>query len=431
MSSFSYVAFDCRGAEAQGIIEVADQSEALRRLKEMGLFPARVCQTPPSRGRPGVNRVRPRLAGAAAARPALVRRGRVKPAQLAIFTRQLATLVEAGMPLLRSLRILRDQEASPSLKRVIGEVSTAIEEGNSLAESISAHPRVFNRLYISMVQAGEIAGALELTLRRLAEFMEKAERIKSKVKAALFYPAAVLSVAAGILTLLMVWVVPRFRLVFDGLTGGQKLPAFTRLVFELSETLAHHWLLIAGLFAGVGIGWVLAARTTAGKWVLDHLKLVLPVLGPLFHKAAISRFARTLGTLLSSGVPVLQALTIVRDTTGNCVFSRLVGRLHESVKEGDPIAPTLKGSRLFPAMVSGMVDVGEQTGALPDLLIRIADTFDGEVDNAACALTSILEPVLIVILAVVVGGIVIAMFLPLVQLMGTDFGSSSSTQPPE
>jgi type IV pilus assembly protein PilC len=275
---------------------------------------------------------------------------------------------------------------------------------------------VFNTLYVSMVQAGEVSGALEVTLRRLAEFIEKAQKIKGRVKSALFYPGAVLVVAAGILALLMTFVVPRFQLVFDGLLNGQRMPAFTVFVFKLSEVLKNHLLIAAVVLAGAVALLALSLRTKWGRRSFDYLKLTLPVFGPLFRKAAVSKFARTLSTLVGNGVPILQALNIVKETSGNVIIRAVVATVHDNVKQGDAIAPALKTSRVFPKMVGGMVEVGEQTGALPEMLAKIADNYDEEVDNAASALTSLLEPVMIVFLAVIVGSIVIALFLPIIHV---------------
>jgi type IV pilus assembly protein PilC len=420
MSNYSYVAVDPQGTETRGTLNVPDQSEALRRIREMGLFPTKVLaadehHNPTARTQ---RRLRPA--------PRLLNLsipwfgGKVKAAPLAVFTRQLATLVEAGMPLLRGLRTLEEQVENRELKRVIGELALAIEGGSSFGEAVAMHPRVFNRLYINMVKAGELSGALEVTLRRLAEFMEKARKIKGKVKAAMFYPCAVLFVATGILVLLMVFIVPRFRLVFDGLLGGRPMPPFTLFVMRISEVVQQHFLLTATIAAALGTGLLLALQTVWGRWTFDRFKLVMPVVGPVFRKLAISRFSRTLGTLVSSGVPILQALNIVKETAGNVVVGQVVSTVHDRVKEGDPIAPTLKASDVFPAMVAGMVDVGEQTGALPEMLMKIADNYDDEVDNSVSAMTSLLEPIMIVFLAVVVGSIVIAMFLPLIAITNGD-----------
>lgn len=429
MSTYTYHAIDARGAESRGYLDVLDQTEALRRIKEMGLFPTKVYLRSGASSRADAVRAKPNQAAGARqfSFPGL---GRIKAARLAVFTRQLATLVEAGMPLLRGLRVLQEQEEHPRLKRVIGEIAAKIENGCSLAEALAGYPRLFNRLYVNMVKAGEIGGALEVTLRRLAEFLEKARKIKGKVKAALFYPCAVLLVATAILGVLMVVVVPKFQLVFDGLLNGQSLPAFTRFIFSLSNLIQHQIPLVLGLGLAAGILFALALRTTAGRWTYDRFKLMAPVLGPLFRKSAISRFTRTLGTLVSNGVPILQALTIVKETAGNVAVGGLIAQVHDNVKQGEPMAPTLKASYLFPAMVAGMVDVGEQTGALPEMLLKIADNYDEEVDNATSALTSLLEPIMIIFLAVVVGSIVIAMFLPLIDIVNRGF-DGPGTQPPE
>jgi type IV pilus assembly protein PilC len=256
--------------------------------------------------------------------------------------------------------------------------------------------------------------------------MEKTQRIKGKVKAALFYPCAVLTVASGVLILLMVYVVPKFKTVFEGISG-RPLPGFTLFVFRISEIIQHHILAVGIAVAAILAVTTLSLRTVAGRLAFDQFKLVMPVLGPVFRKAAMARFSRTLGTLVANGVPILQALSIVKETAGNVVIGRVIGEVHDNVTQGDPIAPTLKESGVFPAIVAGMVDVGEQTGALPEMLMKIADTCDEEVDNAASAMTSLLEPIMIVFLAVVVGAIVIAMFLPLVVIINGDDSQGSAS----
>jgi type IV pilus assembly protein PilC len=420
MSNYSYVAVDPTGMERRGTLEVGDQSEALQRIKEMGLFPTKVLVNR-GRVRPLPRRPRKRAERSVLNLSIPGFGGRVKPAILTTFTRQLATLVEAGMPLLRGLRILEEQERNPVMKDVIGELCDAIEGGDSFTEALKARPRVFNPLYVNMVRAGEIGGALDETLNRLAEFMEKARRIKGKVKAAMFYPCAVMLVAVGILAILMIFVVPKFRLVFDGLLNGRPLPAFSVFIFGISEAVKNHALTCLVGVGVVGVWFWLFLQTKWGRLLFDKFKLVMPLLGPVFQKAAISRFARTLGTLVGSGVPILQALTIVKETAGNQIVGRVIWKVHEHVKEGDAIAPTLKSSGIFPVMVAGMVDVGEQTGALPEMLMKIADNYDEEIDNATSAMTSLLEPIMIVFLAVIVGCIVIAMFLPIKVIMDGGF----------
>jgi type IV pilus assembly protein PilC len=272
-----------------------------------------------------------------------------------------------------------------------------------------------------MVKAGELGGVLEVVLARLAEFQEKAQKIKGKVVAAMFYPVAVMIVAVAILGILMVFVVPKFEEIFKDMLPGKPLPGFTQLVLGISRTIKDHAIVTAGVIVALFIAFSVWKRTKTGRYLVDKFKLKMPVLGPVFSKVAISRFARTLGTLVSSGVPILQALTIVKETSGNVVVGEAVSAVHESVKEGETITAPLEASNVFPPMVISMVDVGEQTGALPEMLMKIADNYDDEVDNAVAAMTSLLEPIMIVFLAVIVGSIVIAMFLPLIGLI-SDLG---------
>ncbi|MGA9450964.1 MAG: type II secretion system F family protein [Verrucomicrobiia bacterium] len=417
MSSYCYEAVDAGGLKSQGTLDVTDQSEALKRIKEMGLFPTKVVPTMPFQRRSRATAV-PRTFKS----PIRMPRGRIKPAILTVFTRQLATLIDVGMPLLRGLRILEEQAENQALKRVIMEVAINVESGGTLSEALAAHPRVFSPLYVNLVKAGEIGGVLDVVLRRQAEFMEKALKIKGKIKAAMFYPAAVLVTATGILTLLLSFVIPRFQAVFEGLLNGREMPAFTLLVLKISDGFKSHFPAAGMTVLALVVAFRLFVRTPCGRRWFDRLKLSLPVLGKVFRKVALARFARTFGTLLGGGVPILQALTIVKETAGNVIVGDVIAKVHDNVKEGGSIAGPLKASRIFPAMIAGMVDVGEQTGALPDLLMRIADTCDEEVDNAVSATTALLEPIMIILLAVVVGSIVIAMFLPLIRIIGDGIG---------
>ena len=336
---------------------------------------------------------------------------------LAEFTRQLSTLVNAGMPILRSLETLARQEPNPAFQSVITEIAESIRSGGTLSDGMSQHPRVFDRLYINMVKAGEASGALGTILDRLATFMEKAERIRGKVKAAMAYPIAILCVAVVIVSALMVFVIPRFQEVFTGLLKGTPLPMLTQLVIGTSTYIQHHILQTIGLLALAVAAFKLFARTKGGRSILDRIEIKMPVFGKLFLKAAISRFTRTLGTLLASGVPVLHALTIARDTSGNVHIAAALNHVHDRVEEGDGIGGPLAATKTFPAMVSSMVEIGEETGALPDMLLRVADTYEGAVDNAVNSITSIIEPIMIVLMAFVVGTIVIALFLPLVKII--------------
>ena len=423
MPKFNYVAMDSRGKEQKGTLEVGSQNEAISRLKEMGYFPTKVVEAEKTKEKgdkkakaaPAKAQQRRKKGGFNISIPGLG--AKVKTKNLTTFTRQLATLVDAGLPLLRGLRVLEKQEKNPVLKDILFDLSIAIEGGSTFSEALAQHPKVFNRLFINMVKAGELGGVLEVVLNRLAEFMEKAQKIKGKVIAAMFYPAAVMFVAGTILTILMVFVVPKFEAIFKDMLEGQDLPAFTNFILGISRAVAGHFVYsFLGVVAAI-ILFILILKTKIGRRLFDRLKLNFPVLGPVISKVAISRFTRTLGTLISSGVPILQALTIVKETSGNVIVGEAVSSIHESVKEGETITAPLEAANIFPPMVVSMVDVGEQTGALPEMLMKIADTFDDEVDNSVAAMTSLLEPIMIVFLAVVVGSIVIALFLPLITLI--------------
>jgi type IV pilus assembly protein PilC len=424
MPKFNYVAMDSRGKETKGTLEVGSQNEAIGRLKEMGFFPTKVVEAEKVKdksakkgGAPagkaggkkkGVGSINIKIPGLG---------GGVKSKVLTTFTRQLATLVDAGLPLLRGLRVLERQERNPTLKGIINDLAASIEGGSTFSEGLAQHPKVFNRLFVNMVKAGELGGVLEVVLNRLSEFMEKAQKIKGKVVAAMFYPAAVMFVAVAILGILMVFVVPKFKEIFADMLDGAAMPAFTDFVLAISDTIAGNALGSLGVVVLIVIIFKLLVRTKIGRRLWDKAKLNFPVIGPVVSKVAISRFTRTLGTLVSSGVPILQALTIVKETSGNVIIGQAVADVHESVKEGETITAPLEASNVFPPMVISMVDVGEQTGALPEMLMKIADNFDDEVDNAVAAMTSLLEPIMIVFLAVVVGSIVIALFLPLITLI--------------
>src|SRR5581483_956825 len=378
MPKYSYVAMDSRGKETKGTLEVATQSEAITRVKEMGFFPTKIVEVDKEKGdKKAKVKAKPKGAKAKGKKgggsinikiPGLS--GRVKSKVLTTFTRQLATLVDAGLPLLRGLRVLEKQERNPTLKNIIAELALSIEGGSTFSEGLAQHPKVFNRLFVNMVKAGELGGVLEVVLNRLSEFMEKAQKIKGKVIAAMFYPVAVLVVATAILMILMVKVVPSFKAVFEGMLEGSQLPAFTRLVLGISDMIKDHIVWTAVIVAVVLVIFNLFVRTKFGRLVWDKIKLKMPVLGPVISKVAISRFTRTLGTLVSSGVPILQALTIVKETAGNVVVSNAVNSIHESVKEGETITAPLEASGIFPPMVISMVDVGEQTARCPKCCSR-------------------------------------------------------------
>jgi type IV pilus assembly protein PilC len=422
MPSYTYVALDSRGKESKGRVEAATPVEAIGQLRQAGYFPTNVIEegatgvagipNPGQKTKAPRSRRKPRSRNIV-----LFQRKTVKPKLLMIFTRQLATLIDAGLPLLRGLHVLAKQERDPVLKRTINELADAVQGGSTFSEGLAQHPRLFNNLYVNMVRAGELGGVMEVVLTRLAEFQEKAQKIKNKVVAAMVYPNIVLILAVGILTFLMVFIVPRFEAIFHDMLGDRPLPAITVFVIRASNFVQHQWPLLLGVVLGSVVLYKVAARTRAGRFLLDRFKLRTPLFGDLIRKTSISRFSRTLGTLVTSGVPILQALTITRETAGNTVIARAISRVHDSVKEGETITLPLEASAAFPPMVISMIDVGEETGELPEMLLKIAEVYDDEIDNTVAALTSLLEPIMIVFLALIVGTIVIALFLPLISII--------------
>jgi type IV pilus assembly protein PilC len=422
MAKYRYVALDAKGKETEGEIEADNQSAAVAKIREKGLFPTSVEDTATAKPR----KVKKAAKAAPAAGGDMLKMelrlpaflSRVKPKVLMVFTRQLATLVNAGLPLLRGLRVLYKQEKNTALRRAIAEMAESIESGSTFAEAMAQHPRIFNKLYVNMVKAGEVGGVMDVVLVRLAEFMEKAQKIRGKVIGAMVYPVVVLIMACAILTFLMVFIVPKFQEIFKDLLAGQSLPALTEFVMNISTLMTKRLPYVAIAIVLLVVLAKILAKTGFGRYGLDFLKIHAPVFGVLVRKTAVARFTRTLGTLMTSGVPVLQALNIVKETVGNEVVTRAVTMIHDNVKEGENMAPPIASSKVFPPMVVSMVEVGEETGALPDMLMKIADSYDDDVDNAVAAMTSIIEPLLIIFLAVIVGTIVIALFMPLVSIIG-------------
>jgi type IV pilus assembly protein PilC len=341
----------------------------------------------------------------------------VDTAGLTIFTRQLAILVNAGMPIMRGLETLARQEKKPRFKVVIESLAESIRGGGNFSDGLLQHPKLFERLYVNMVKAGEAGGVLGTVLDRLAKFMEKAERIKGKVKSAMIYPLIIATVAVVIVVVLMVFVIPKFEKLFKDMLGNKPLPGLTQFVINISNFIQHHWLISIGLIVGGYVGFMLFKATKLGTSIIDRILLKAPGIGPLILRASVGRFTRTFGTLLASGVPILQAINITRDTSGNVHIAAALDVVHDRVKEGDNVAKPLDATKVFPSMVTSMIEVGEETGALPDMLNRIADIYDDEVDNAVSGLTSIIEPVMIAGMAGAVGTIVIALFLPIIKII--------------
>jgi type IV pilus assembly protein PilC len=426
MPRFHYIALDARGQESAGVIEAASSNDAVGQLRQSGYFPTSVAEE----GKGAPKKVSSKAAGAASKGSArtgrgivLLRRKTIRGKTLMIFTRQLATLIDAGLPLLRGLTVLAKQERDVVLRNAITQLADAVQGGSTFSEGLAQHSRIFNKLYINMVKAGELGGVLELVLNRLAEFQEKAQKIKNKVVSAMLYPVIVLFIAIAIMGFLLVFIVPKFEQIFDEMLGGRPLPALTRFVIAASNTVKQaFWppmnLLVTLLIIGaITLAYMAVSRSAGGRAITDRIKLRMPLFGDLLLKGAISRFSRTLGTLVSSGVPILHALNITKETAGNQVIAEAISKVHDSVKEGESIVHPLDASRVFPPMVISMIDVGEETGRLPEMLLKIAEVYDDEVDNAVAGLTSLLEPIMIVFLAIFVGTIVIALFLPLITII--------------
>src|SRR5438552_887888 len=423
MPQYNYVALDARGQEATGLLEAASTNEAIGQLRQAGFVPTSVYEEAKSSPNGKVSRRAAKMARITRPRArtsiVLFQGKKVKPKVLMIFTRQLATLIDSGLPLLRSLNVLAKQERDPVLKRTTVALADSVQGGNTFSDALAQHPKIFNELYVSMVKAGELGGVLEVVLTRLAEFQEKAQKVKGKVLSAMIYPAIVMTMAVLIMGFLLVFIVPRFEAIFKDMLGDKPLPGITIFVITISNFAKDNWAILIGAVVALVMGIKLLGRTPGGRGLIDQLKLRVPLFGDLIRKTAISRFSRTLGTLVTSGVSILQALDITRDTAGNTVIANAISQVHDRVKEGESIVQPLETSGAFPPMVVSMIDVGEETGQLPDMLLKIADVYDDEVDNAVAALTSILEPLMIVFLAVVVGTIVIALFLPLISIITT------------
>jgi type IV pilus assembly protein PilC len=422
MPRFTYVALDARGQESTGLMEAGSSNEVIGQLRQAGYFPTSVYEegkSSPDGRTQRATTTKPKRAPRArgGANMVLFERKTVKPKLLMIFTRQLATLIDSGLPLLRGLNVLAKQERDNVLRNTVNKLAEGVQSGGTFSESLAQHPRIFNDLYVNMVKAGELGGVLEVVLTRLAEFQEKAAKIKSKVIAAMVYPSIVMTMALAIMAFLLIYIVPKFEGIFHDMLGDKPLPGITRFVISVSRFVQEHWLILLGLIIVAIVGRTFLSRTAGGRSFLDRVKLRLPLFGDVIRKTSISRFSRTLGTLVTSGVPILQALNITRATADNTVISKAIGQVHDSVKEGESIVQPLEASGAFPPMVISMIDVGEETGQLPEMLLKIADVYDDEVDNSVATLTSMLEPIMIVFLAVVVGTIVIALFMPLISII--------------
>ena len=409
MPTFAYKAQDKRdNSQVADTIEAGSQMEAIAAIKRKGYLPIEVKESR-ARKAPGAQAAGSRgLLGGAL-------RGSVKPAAITLFTRQLSTLQIAGLPIVQSLQILANMQRPGTLKSVLARVTEDVQGGNQLSESLARHPKIWDPLYTNLVKAGEAAGALETILLRLAEFREKSQRLKKKVVGALIYPIAVMTIASAILTFIMVFIVPKFEAIFKDLGIG--LPAITAVLISFGDFMAGWWWLLALGAAASIVGLRLFRQTATGGNLIDRFMLVVPVLGGIVKKSAIARFTRTLGTLVTSGVSFLDALEITKAATPNVVVRAAITEVRESVKEGETINEPLRRSGVFDDIVVNMIKVGEETGELDRMLIRIADTYDEEVDAAVAAMMALLEPALVIVMGVIVGFIVIALFMPLVTII--------------
>ncbi len=420
MPRYSYSAIDSTGRERAGKIEALNEGDARSRLSGQGLM---VSSIGVAAGSPKATANALRGKSNTVATLSASSSTRVGQEQLTLFTRQLATLLESRLPLLRSLEVMVRQERSPRFKAVLSTVADSVRGGNYLSDGFSQFPKIFPPIYVNMVKAGEAGGVLDTVLSRLATFMEKDLRTRKKIQAAMIYPAVVITFAVVIVGLLMVLVVPSFENIFASQLGGAALPVPTQILITVAKFLTpssvQQVAIALGSLAVVIFAVVFFFRSPVGKSAVDWMALNAPGIGALGTKATVARFTRTFGTLLSSAVPILQAIQITRDVIGNRFISQALDRVHDRVRDGESLALPLDQQDVFPVMVTSLVEVGEETGQLPEMLNRIADNYDEDLDNAVSALTSIIEPILIVSLAVVVGGIVIALFLPIVEIINT------------
>ncbi len=410
MPTYKFEAMDTTGGEVKDSIEAANEEEAQQKIRQRGYFVTRLTEVVAKTKDKKKGKKKP-----TGKKGKVFVIGGVKTKALVTFTRQFSTLQDAGLPVLRSLRILEGQMKPSALKNALIDIVDDVESGNTLSEAFGKHPRAFDRLYVNMVKAGEAGGALEVILRRLAEFKEKAQGLARRIKGAMIYPIAVISVAVGIVSFIMIAIIPKFEEIFRGFK--LTLPGLTIWLMDTSRWFVRYWYVIPLAPMGVWLMLKLIRLNKYGAYALDKAKLYVPVAGGIVQKTVVARTMRTLGTLISSGVPILEALSIVKETCMNAVYERVYQNVYNSIREGETIAQPLKESRLMDDMVVNMIDVGEETGDLDTMLNKIADVYDEEVDVLVESLLSLLEPIMVVVLGFMVGTIVIALFLPLISLI--------------
>jgi type IV pilus assembly protein PilC len=415
MPLFKYEALDSQGVAIKNEVEALSQKEAVSKIRNMGYFPTKVLSV-------GAGKKAGAAAGAVA-KPKKRRGagGKVKLKYITQFARQLSTLQDAGLPILRSLRILEEQQKAGTFKRIIGYVADEIEGGATLSEALNRFPRCFDRLMVGMVAAGETGGVLDLILSRVADFMEKSQKIKSRVKGAMIYPIVVLSAAMTMLMLLMIFIIPKFESVLKEMLGEGQMPAVTKITLSVAQWLANDygWAIMVGVpFAFIFLTRIIR-RFRVGRFVLDSIKNRMPVMGQLTRKVAVTRWTRTLGTLIGAGVPILDAINVTSETAGNEVYSRMLINVQNSIRQGDTFATPLRQSKTVDLIVSNMVAVGEETGDLDKMLLKIADNYDEQVDVLVASMMHLLEPIMIVGLGGIVLVIVMSVFAPMVKIITT------------
>ncbi|MEM8875005.1 MAG: type II secretion system F family protein [Planctomycetota bacterium] len=421
MATYVYEAMNSSGQEVKDEIEAGSSEEAIAKIRGKGFFPTKVREKSAKRAAKKKGKDK-EAAPVSTKRKMPFAIGGVPQKQLVNFTRQLSTLQDAGLPILRSLQILEQQQRPGLLKAVVGGVADEVESGGSLSEAMAQFPKAFDKLYVNMINAGEAGGVLDIILSRLADFMEKAARLKKKVIGAMIYPAVVIFIAVSIVTMIMIFVIPKFEEIFQDF--DVELPGVTKALLAISRWFATQYGWAYVLFSPIAIVlvWKLIRISDGGKYFTDLLKLKVPILGAIIGKSAIARFTRTLGTLISAGVPILDAINITRETCGNEVYSRALTKVHDAIREGESMADPLRQTKVVDAIVVNMVDVGEETGDLDKMLMKVADNYDNDVDVLVSSLISILEPVMVVVLGLIVGFIVIALFAPMVTLIQTVSG---------
>ena len=420
MATYAYEAMTAAGKAQKGTMDAATSEDVIKSLRGQGMFPTSVREQKAVKGKAEKVKVAKKKGkGMGFSMP-----GRVNMKILTNFTRQLSTLQDAGLPLLRSMQILEQQQKPGKMKKILGAVCEDVEGGSTLSESFAKHPKAFDRLYCKMVAAGEIGGVLDVILQRLADFMEKGQRLKRRIKGAMIYPTCVISIAVAIVTGIMYFVIPKFVSIFADF--DVKLPALTLFLIATSNWIAGTsskdqavpgvvWVMVSPfLFI---IIYKLVRKTEFGRAFFDVVFVKMPGVGNLVRKTTIARFTRTLGTLISAGVPILEAVLITRDTCGNWLYERALNNVHDSIRDGESFAVPLRASKVVDSLVVNMIDVGEETGDMDVMLTKIADNYDEEVDVAVGSLLSLLEPFMVIVLGGIIGTIVLALFLPLVEMI--------------